>query len=263
MKRSFLWMIPIVAVFGSAILYYWLKSETPQPQPKAVATSTKAPAIRYPIAASGPPAQPLPPLAESDGALRDALAKLFGQSLEKLFNLQDIVHRIVATVDNLPRENLSSRLMPLKPLAGRPVTAKKGESLTLSPENAARYRPYVRLAQAVPTEALVAVYKRFYPLFQQQYENLGYPGKYFNDRIVEVIEHLLAAPEVREPVQLVQPGVLYEFADPKLERLSAGQKIMVRMGYENMIKVKTKLREIREALITKATAGEPGIKPSY
>ena len=87
------------------------------------------------------------------------MAKLFGQSLEKFFNLQDIVHRIVATVDNLPRENLSLSLMPVKPVAGRLVTAKKGESLTLSPDNAARYRPYVRLAQAVPTEALVAEIK--------------------------------------------------------------------------------------------------------
>ena len=113
------------------------------------------------------------------------------------------------------------------------------------------------------TEALVAVYKHFYPLFQQQYENLGYPGKYFNDRVVEMIDHLLAAPEVREPVQLIQPGVFYEFADPELERLSAGQKIMVRMGYENMMKVKTKLREIREALTVRAQAGEPEAKPSY
>ncbi|MGE5306947.1 MAG: DUF3014 domain-containing protein [Alphaproteobacteria bacterium] len=262
MKRSFLWMIPLVAALGSAALYFWLKSETPQPRPEP-GTPAQQPAVRYPIEAPGPQAQPLPPLADSDKALRDALAELFGRNLEKFFNLQDIAHRFVATVDNLPRENLSSRLMPVKPLSGRPVTVKKGESITLSPENAARYRPYVRLAQKVPTGALVAAYKRFYPLFQQQYENLGYPGKYFNDRVVEVIDHLLAAPEVREPVQLTQPGVLYEFADPKLERLSAGQKIMVRMGYENMVTVKAKLRELREALITKVPAREPGLKPSY
>jgi hypothetical protein len=42
--------------------------------------------------------------------------------------------------------------------------------------------------------------------------------------------------------------VFYKFADPELEGLSAGQKIMLRMGAENAAKVKAKLREIRRVL---------------
>jgi hypothetical protein len=181
--------------------------------------------------------------------------ELFGHKLEEFFNLQDIVHRVVATVDNLPRENLPVRLMPVKPVAGWLVTTGKGESLALSPENAARYGPYVRLAETVPTGPLVAVYEHFYSLFQQQYEELGYPGKYFNDRLVEVIDHLLATPGVQGPVRLTQPKVLYQFADPKLEGLSAGQKILMRMGGENAAKMKAKLREIRDALAAKSPEG--------
>jgi hypothetical protein len=49
--------------------------------------------------------------------------------------------------------------------------------------------------------------------------------------------------------------VLYEFADPKLERLSAGQKILLRMGRENALKMKAKLREIRETLVSPALKG--------
>jgi hypothetical protein len=196
-------------------------------------------------------ATPLPALADSDAAMRDALAKLFGRELEEFFNLHEIIRRIVASVDNLPRKDLPLRVMPIKPVAGLPLTSGKGETLTLGPKNAARYGTYVRLAEAVPTAALVAVYVRFYPLFQQQYEELGYPGKYFNDRLVDVIDHLLAAPEVQEPVRVTQPKVLYEFADPKLEALSAGQKILVRMGSENAAKVKAKLREIRSTLVSK------------
>ena len=101
----------------------------------------------------------------------------------------------------------------------------------------------------------MAVYVHFYPLFQQEYEELGYPGKYFNDRLVQVIDHLLAAPEVQGTVLLTQPKVLYQFADPKLEELSAGQKILVRMGGENAAKVKAKLREIRSALVPNAPNG--------
>ena len=251
MKKPIWWLILIVALGGATALYFRLESEKPEPQVQQQPAAPSEPPIRHPIEPAAPPPEPLPTLAESDGAMREELAELFGQRLEEFFNLQDIIHRVVATVDNLPRENPPVRLMPVKPVAGRLVTASKGENLTISPENAARYVLYVQLAQAVPTEPLVAVYVRFYPLFQQQYEELGYPGKYFNDRLVEVIDHLLATPEVQEPVRLTQPKVLYEFADPKLENLSAGQKILVRMGGENAAKVKAKLREIRSAVASK------------
>jgi hypothetical protein len=42
--------------------------------------------------------------------------------------------------------------------------------------------------------------------------------------------------------------VFYKFADPELESLSAGQKIMIRMGPQNAEKVKAKLRALRREL---------------
>src|SRR5215510_400316 len=255
MKKPIWWLILIVALGGAAVLYFRPESEKPEPQVQAPVPPAEPP-IRHPIEPTAPPAEPLPALAESDRAIQDALAGLFGERLGEFFNLQDIIHRVVAAVDNLSRENVPLRLMPVKPVAGQQVTTGKGESLTLSPENAARYGSYVRLAEAVPIGPLVAVYVRFYPLFQQQYEDLGYPGKYFNDRLVEVIDHLLVAPEVQGPVRLMQPKVLYQFTDPKLEKLSAGQKILVRMGGENAAKVKAKLREIRSAVVSAGTAAK-------
>jgi hypothetical protein len=252
MERIFLWLIPVLVLGALATLYFWPGSEKPQPQ--QLSAPALKPAIRYPMEAHEPPADSLPPLADSDGVIADALAELFGQRLPEFVYLKSIVHRVVATVDNLPRDHLSMRLMPVTPVTGMPITEKSGESLVLSPKNFARYRPYVRLADAVPAEALVAVYARFYPLFQQQYENLGYPDKYFNDRAVEVIDHLLATPEAREPVHLVQPGVLYKFADPRLESLSAGQKTFLRMGSANAAKLKSKLRDIRRGLVSMAAA---------
>jgi hypothetical protein len=142
----------------------------------------------------------------------------------------------------------------VKTLAGLPATEKNEENLVLSPRNAARYHGYVRAAELVPSDQLVALYARFYPLFQEQYENLGYPGKHFNDRVVEVIDHLLATPDAPEPLRLVQPEVLYEYADPKLESLSAGQKMLLRVGKGNRDKLKAKLRQLREAVTHLNTA---------
>ena len=53
------------------------------------------------------------------------------------------------------------------------------------------------------------------------------------------------APEMKEPIALVQPKILYRYADPALESRSSGQKMMIRMGHENAARLKAKLREVR------------------
>jgi hypothetical protein len=65
---------------------------------------------------------------------------------------------------------------------------------------------------------------------------------------MEVIDHLLAAPDAPVPLLLTQPKVRYEYADPALESASAGWKIMWRIGPSNAALVKAKLRELRAAL---------------
>jgi len=107
----------------------------------------------------------------------------------------------------------------------------------------------VKIAELVNAQKLVEVYVRLYPLFQQAYEELGYPNKYFNDRLLMVLNHLLVAPDLKEPVKLVQPSVFYVYADPDLEARSAGQKILMRMGSKNEAIVKAKLREIKQQVM--------------
>jgi len=261
MKKTIWWLI-LFAGLGlvAAILYFAMQKKEPESQPQAPPrreapaapapppAPPAAPPIRYPIASKSQ-AKPLPALGESDAAVREALHGLWTDKiLEQYFHLDDFIRRVVATVDSLPRQKIALRLMPLKPAAGKFLTTGKNETLAMSPANAARYAPYVRMAAAVDASKLVALYVRFYPLFQQAYQDLGYPKGYFNDRLVEVIDDLLAAPDAQPPVRLVQPKVFYEFADPQLEARSAGQKILMRIGRENESRIKSKLREIRNEL---------------
>ena len=228
------------------------------PTPQALPDSSPRD-VRHPLPQVAQPAgaesRPLPPLAASDEAMREALAgTLDERSIGDLVISRDIARRIVATVDNLPRQKVSAQLLPFKAPARQLAISRKGERVTLSAANYARYVPYVKLAQAVDAKRLVALYVRFYPLFQQAYEELGYPKKYFNDRAVEAIDDLLATPDVDGPVALVQPKVVYEFADPELEELSAGQKLLIRIGPQNAAAVKAKLRELRRELVADAPA---------
>jgi len=96
---------------------------------------------------------------------------------------------------------------------------------------------------------LGALYIRYYPLFQQSYQNLGYPNGYFNDRLVEVIDNLLETPDPKGSIDLVRPNVMYIYANPALESRSAGQKLLMRMGPENAKAIKAKLTELRAVIV--------------
>ncbi len=95
------------------------------------------------------------------------------------------------------------------------VTVANGDTITLSPENSARYAAVMKLVQSTDSETTGSALHPLLPgCSQQAYEDLGYPGQYFNDRLVEVIDHLLQAPDLRGPIELKQGRVFYEYADP-------------------------------------------------
>jgi hypothetical protein len=112
----------------------------------------------------------------------------------------------------------------------------------------ARYDALVAQIYYADLDAVYDTYQRFYPLFQKSYERLGYPDAYFNDRLVEVIDHLVATPMPEGPIVLIRPNVLYEFADPELEALSSGQKLLLRMGPDNSATLKRILGKFRSRL---------------
>jgi hypothetical protein len=254
-----LWLIAVVIVVGvGAWFYSHRKPSEPEPIPPPAAPVESlpeaAPPIRFPVpetpiaTAERSPA-PLPGLAESDAAIGEALSALVGADALTAFLIpEDIIRRVVATIDNLPREKIATRIRPVPPIAGAFMTAGAEAELILNPANQVRYEPFIRLVQSTDTARLAALYFRFYPLFQEAYEELGFPGRYFNDRLVEVIDHLLETPQVPEPIRLARPGVYYQFADPELEARSAGQKTLMRIGRENALVVKSKLYEIRRAV---------------
>jgi hypothetical protein len=225
-----------------------------QPAPTPLPSSTpQAPAIRHPIPAqtAKPRAAPLPPLNHSDALMVAALNRLIGHPAVARFLVpKNVIRRIVVTVDNLPRAKVSAHLRPVKATPGQTIVDRQGGVTTLSSRNFARYTPFVAVVSRINVKALARLYFRLYPLFQQAYESLGYPHKYFNDRLVQAIDSMLATPTLSAPVDLVRPHVFWQFANPQLEALPAGQKLLIRMGPRNAAVIEAKLRQFR-ALITK------------
>lgn len=257
-------------------LYWWQQK---QQQPAAVATAPPAPtppadaapetpppapaepAVKYPIEplAKAPETPEQPAIAPP--ATLDEAANAWAGKQNALSQLvvDGVAGRVVATVDNLGRPHVAPRVWPVHPTAGRFTVEQTDAGPVLADENAARYTAFVKMVQGLDTPQGVAFYTQFYPQFQQAYEELGYPGQYFNDRLVAVIDELLATPEVEGPLLLelpeikdpgadTRPWVRYQYADPALQSLSSGQKMLLRMGPENRQALKLKLREIREAV---------------
>ena len=185
-KPPMRWGFPLLLgalIAAAGVIYYlWhLRVEPQQPAVPAAAKPSLAPQpsaeprIEHPIeAAAAPVAPPLPALAESDPSLQDALAALFGSTIfDQFFYPQDIVRHFVAAIDNLPRKTVAQRVIPIKPATSAFRTSGPEGSTIVGADNAARYGPYVRALEAVDSAKLVALYVRFYPLFQQAYAELG------------------------------------------------------------------------------------------
>jgi hypothetical protein len=256
-KEKLLWAAIVIVLGGVGYAaYHYLtqgKEETQQAaevQPPPVPPEPE-PAIKNPVPGGGQAdaGKPLPALAASDSGLAEELTQLFGRDSVGAFLVRDnIIRNVVVTVDNLARQKVAVERRPVKPTPGQTAVdgdADAGEVTTLSVQNYARYAPFVKVLAAADAKALAALYFRWYALFQQAYEDQGYPDKYFNDRLVAAIDDMLKAPAVAGPVRLVRPRVFFEFADPALEARSAGQKLLIRMGPENAATIKAKLRELR------------------
>jgi len=243
----------LVVVLAAAGAYFLRHRTAPLSAETAPAANVPAePSIAHPLPADADAtsAAPLPDLADSDAPLRDALGQIAGTAAVKNYLLpENLIRRLVVTIDNLPRQKIAVERRPTPAIGGSFLAEGDELHATLDRQNFERYKPMVAVIGKLDMQQLAAVYLRFYPLLQQSYQNLGYPSGYFNDRLVQVIDVMLATPQPVGPIELVRPNVMYTYADPALEARPAGQKLLIRMGPDNAAVIKAKLTELR-AVIT-------------
>lgn len=231
----------------------------------ATAPTDAEPASAGEITAPAPAIEPvpLPELAASDAIALATLAGLAGGAPLTDYLAQDaVISRIVATVDALGGRRVPDVIQAVRGPDGaflalaldQPDPELRNEAGDLLPQftidsaNYLRYTAYVELLETVDPAELAAAVRSYRPLLDEAFRQMGYPEGDFLQRLRAVIDEVLAAPEPRQPIRLVKPEAYYVFVDPELEALSAGQKVLLRMGPANAARVKAWLAAFRDAL---------------
>lgn len=277
------WIIGLILVLAAGAAYYYF-TVYQQPSPETVTSAPAAapepmqepaPSTEQPVTDPVPETvwtpEPeaeveeiaLPPLTDSDPVVLESLDGLVGEPAVARYVVSDnVISRVVATIDMLGSRQVPAVVQAAQGPGGSfavtvndaPDSIIRNEAgdpipqFIIDPANYQRYTPYVEMLEAADTAELVESYRNMYPLFQEAFQQMGYPDGDFNARLIEIIDELLATPDVAGPVELMKPEAFFLFTDPELEACSAGQKILLRMGNDNASRVKAKLREIRNAL---------------
>jgi hypothetical protein len=230
----------LVVVIGAGIYMYKFAATAPAPLSSPASSSAEAPV--------SPAGEPMPKLEESDGFIRSKAGPL---STDPVFagwlRTDDLLPRFAAAINmigqgKIPKDGLSF-MGPHKAFRVR----KKGDVFFADPASSARYDAAAAAIGSVDAAAAARLFQRYKPLFQLAYQGVGERGD-VQDAIVRAAQELLKTPAVAGPIPLAEKGIVYAYADGRLESLSPAQKLLLRTGPKNQATIQAKLRDVLSAL---------------
>lgn len=217
---------------------------------EALAPEDPAVAASEPAKEQAPAAEPLPPLDSSDDGARQALSQLGGWQAQALTLLakDQLLRRFVTFVNSLAAGKVDHKTGLLMPLKGR-FAVSSNMPLTETADSHARYNLYIELITALDPQQCADLYRRYYPLLNNAYAELGEKGN-FHALVIKALQQLEATPELSQaPVLVPNDKGLFVYAQPQLEALPPAQKQLLRSGWENVSRLKVWLRQLRAALL--------------
>lgn len=269
--RSVKTMLLLVALAALGVMaFFYLNGRSEQEQPEfqllpvePEQTSVLPPRTDPAVTNEEPPvyeppapvvqAEPLPGLNESDTSVLAALQNLSAQTLAFVVP-QEIIRKFVRAVNAVEEGKVVHEYRPIiSPASG--FVAERVSTVgvqqprfLINAENYHRYDSLVTLVALLDTDALAAFYQRFYPLLEEAHAEMGLKKGNFHTVLVRAIDHLLAAPVIEQPLELVQPKVFYQYADEEVEALPSTHKLLLRMGPENTRSLQNSLKALKERI---------------
>jgi hypothetical protein len=238
----------IVAVVVTGYFVFRNRNPASSAQPPASSLSDAPPAAAPPLGAEAE-AVTLPPLDESDEAVRELVKSLSSHpSVLAWLASDDLIRTFTVVVSNIATGDSAAGQVPtLKPGTGF-LVEERGEDLFVNPRSYARYTPLATAATSIDPAGAARLYTTLKPRIGDAYRELGYPETLFDRTLERAIVLLLTTPIPSGRVAVHPAGVVYGFADPKLEALTPSQKLLIRFGPDNQRAVQSSLRAIALAL---------------
>lgn len=266
-RRPYLWPSVAVVLIVAAIIFFY-RAETPQSQPSAPAAPTvietvsppkvelpPAPDIPETVVESQPVADELPaPVeltpAENDQVLRQVLTSAGDtSSFNSLLALDNLIQRSASAVDSVSRGFLPYKALPLKAPTEKFSTLSNDGQEFMNPAGYHRYDAYAGAIAELDSDTLVAAFVQFRPLLEQAYGALGHPEQDFDNSLIRSLDRILATPEIHDPIAVERKEAIYQLVDEDLEALTDIQKLLLRMGPDNLALIKQQARALRAQLL--------------
>tara|TARA_B110000503_G_scaffold75069_1_gene115861 strand:- start:5302 stop:6171 length:870 start_codon:yes stop_codon:yes gene_type:complete len=268
----FLELFLALAVIGG-LVFYWFQSEEKKSGPSVVSVPAIAVPAMQPDLPTTPdiPQQPEPvavlagadntvlaaetsvdqiELMDGDSMLRQELAATGTDSImSKLMSNEHPINVSAAFIDGLGRGVILKKLLPGDPPKQAFSVVEEDEVIYISPSSYQRYDSYTDILTALDSKRLVSSFHALRPIYEQAFQYLGLDPGDFDNTIIRALDQVLATPEIIEPIALQPKSVVYIFADPALENLPPVQKQLLRMGPDNISRIKQQARALREGLL--------------
>lgn len=250
--RSNVWAVAAVClIIGAALIAFFVVR--PSPGPGAASSDPAIPAKETPQARGplGPDVEPrdLPPLDLTDPVVRELLSALSSRpELAAWLATDGLIRNFVASVDAVANGGTpTSHLRALAP--ARPFTADaRGSRVVIDARSYQRYDGIAATVASLDADGLARAYATLRPRMQDAYRELGYPDGDVDRAVERALARLLDTPVLEGETEVQRAPVLYQFVDPRIERLSPAQKQLLRMGPRNQRVIQDKLRAVGQAL---------------
>ena len=197
----------------------------------------------------------LPELNESDDWLQNKLPDLtWRNELIPLLVTEDIIRRFVVFTDNFSQGLLAyEHSLFVQPkdkfsVDEQSVNVEGEQNVWQWDSNTSkRFDLYVDLLRSVDSTTLVNWYIDMKPLIDEAYRELGYEED-FTYALQDAITRVLDMELPKSAMEVTRTSVMYKFQDPQLEALDDSDKLLLRIGKENLLIIKSVLLEINEKL---------------
>ncbi len=234
----------------------------PEPEPEPEPAIIVEPVAVAPLVEPEPvieevPEPVLPSLDESDAWVQEKLPSYtWRKELLKLVINEDMIRRFVVFTDNFAQGNLAYEHSPLiKPstkFSANEIKNGASSEWQWDESTTRRFTLYVDLLRSFDSETLVQWYFEMKPLIDQAYTELGYEDD-FTDVLHDAISKVLDMEIPKDSLDLVRPSVMFRYKDANIEALDDSDKLLLRLGKENLLVIKSVLLEINERLARQRT----------